>query len=1086
MTSSTYGSRTTAASLTDQILSDRSDGVDTRYGAATQPLPASFVDLSAVPFGAAGTARLADFRAAPAFGASDGYVAALQPLSGNMAFSGAALFGPPVIGPIAKPGGGFAGYDVSTGKTVKTAFQTYEIAGVADPVTADQWHLTRLGDLNAVWKDYTGKDVHVGVYDSGVQYAHWDLAANYDASREVVIDGARIDGNFVADSGPHGTAVAGLIAAARNGEGGVGISYDATITGVNIFDPASPVFVNGSNADAFFEAIRQSDRYDVTNHSWGGRGSLSTANSRLTEGSFGYRMIDALSNGTANGRDGLGTIHVAAAGNDTLDGQFDSWKTDRHVVAVGSYRESDGLSSYYTSSGAHLLVSAPSNDFAVIGGTGQVTVDLLGTDGYNTNADPSGASDYTNGFGGTSGATPVVSGVVSLILDANENLGWRDVRNILAYSAKLPVAFDTGKAAVDYQGRPIYLNSTTFGLAGQDANWNGGAAHYSREYGYGAVDAYNAVRLAEVWSLFGAPKTSANEASLSTGPIAVNMSVPTQGANTAQTLLSDFLGTPASFKFNVTEALDVEHLDLTVNFRLETTEEGVNYDLSMFGTKLKLIAPDGTSAYIDTYENVNGFFAGSVEVVKGAQEFTFGLSGFRGVDMLGTWTLQFEQPDDIFKYGGSLTINSLKLDAYGSELGQDDVFTYTNEFFTMAAIAGEAGRKVLTDADGGTDWINAAAVGKDVVISLSENTTSTFGGVAAFKIAKGTQIENAVSGDGNDTLFGNALANELRGMRGNDTLVGGAGNDRLYGGAGADTLNGGTGVDLLDGGAGNDTYIVDDAGDLVVEAANAGTDTVYASINYTLAAQVENLYLTGGARIGTGNGLANTIYGTSFADTLYGMDGNDTLRGGLGNDRLYGGSGRDTLLGHEGNDTLDGGTGADTMEGGAGNDSYYVDNAGDQIIEYFQNGSGGVDSVYAGISWTLGANVENLFLTGSAGLNATGNALANTLRGNAGANVLNGGAGNDVLIGLGGNDTLIGGAGADTFVFDAGFGQDTIADFGAGDVIDLSSYQLDGAPAVTDLGNDTLIDLGGGNTILLVNIDADQLNFTGNAFGFAG
>lgn len=250
-----------------------------------------------------------------------------------------------VIGPIAKPGGGFAGYDVSTGKPVKTAFPTYEITGVADALTADQWHLTRLGDLNAVWKDYTGKGVHVGVYDSGVQYAHWDLAANYDASREVVIDGVTFDGDHVPASGEHGTSVAGLIAAARNGEGGVGVSYDAKLTSVNIFDPASLLFVNAADATGFFEAIRQSDRYDVTNHSWGGRSELDTAFSRLTEGSFGYEMVAALSNGTTNGRDGLGTIHVAAAGNDVLDGQSDSWKTDRHVVAVGSYRESDGNSS---------------------------------------------------------------------------------------------------------------------------------------------------------------------------------------------------------------------------------------------------------------------------------------------------------------------------------------------------------------------------------------------------------------------------------------------------------------------------------------------------------------------------------------------------------------------------------------------------------------------------------------------------------------------------------------------------------------------------------------------------------------------
>lgn len=439
-----------------------------------------------------------------------------------------------------------------------------------------------------------------------------------------------------------------------------------------------------------------------------------------------------------------------------------------------------------------------------------MTTDLLGADGYNTQADPTGASDYTDGFGGTSGATPVVSGVVSLMLDANENLGWRDVRDILAYSAKLPVAFDTGKTAVDYDGDRLYLNSTTFGLAGKSADWNGGATHYSREYGYGAVDAYNAVRMSEVWGLFSAPKTSANEASVSTGTIAVDMSTPTEGRNTNDTVLSDFISTPASFKFDVSDAVDVKHLDLTLNFQLTATEDGIDYDLSMFGTKLKLTAPDGTSAYIDTFNKIFGFFSGTISIVEGPQEFTFGMEGFRGVDMRGTWTLQFEQPDDLLRLGGSLTINSLKLDAYGSELTSDDVYTYTNEFFTMAAISGESGRKMLNDTDGGTDWINAAAVSSDIKLSLVAGQSTSFGGEKAFTISRTSNIEGAVTGDGNDTLIGSRFDNYLFGMRGDDTLNGGAGNDFLFGGTGRDKF-------LFDnkGTSGKDTVLDFTGGDMI-------------------------------------------------------------------------------------------------------------------------------------------------------------------------------------------------------------------------------------------------------------------------------
>ncbi|WP_132907356.1 S8 family serine peptidase [Sphingomonas sp. BK235] len=976
-------------------------------------------------------------------------------------------------------------FDISTGKAVTTAFALNTIQ-VADPEAKNQWHLQRLGDLQTVWKDYTGEGVSVGVYDSGVQYAHWDLDGNYDATNHVVVDGKTYDGDYRPASGPHGTSVAGLIAAERNGAGGVGVAYGADVTGVNIFDPYSEddakegIFVNGADLTQFFEAVKQSARYDVTNHSWGGLDYVTTAAARTTAGSFANGMVEALGYGSAEGRDGLGTVHVAAAGNDVIDGQADSWKSDRHVVTVGSYREVDGSSSYYVDSGAHLLVAAPSNDYAELGGTGQVTTDLLGRDGYNTLAKPGGAEDYTDTFGGTSGATPVVSGVVSLILDANPELGWRDVKDILAASAKLPVAFDTGQTAATstISGLTYVLNNRQFQLNGDAAGWNGGAMHYSNDYGYGAVDAYNAVRLAEAWSLFGAAKTSANEVSATTGTIKVGKTSVATKADTALTQFSDFVGTPTSFQFRVTQNVDVEHLDLTLNFATLLGDGTSTLNTSAVGLKIKLIAPDGTEGYIDLGDT------NATTVTGASQTFTFGLSGFRGVDTLGTWTLQFEQTAGVFgTYDANrTTVNTLKLDLYGAAPSDGDVYTYTNEFFTMAAIAGESGRRTLVDSDGGTDWINAAAIASDVVISLKQGGVTSFGGTKAFTIGATTQIENAVSGDGNDTLNGNALANELHGMRGNDSLYGDAGNDWLWGGLGDDRLDGGTGADVLRGEQGNDTYVVDNKGDVVIEDPNGGLDTVYTKIDYALGANVENLYLAGAARSGTGNALDNGLYGGGGDDTLYGLDGNDLLKGWTGNDRLYGGSGNDTLHGGAGNDWLDGGSGNDVLRGEAGNDTYVVDSRADQVIEALGEG---LDTVWASVDYRLTANVENLTLTGTA-YNGTGNALGNVIRGTAGANALSGEAGNDTLIGGAGNDMLTGGSGADRFVFADGFGKDTIRDFGQGDTIDLAAYTLVGAPVLTDLGSDTLIDLGGGNTILLRGIDPGQLNFTGDAFGFVG
>ncbi len=265
---------------------------------------------------------------------------------------------------------------------------------------------------------------------------------------------------------------------------------------------------------------------------------------------------------------------------------------------------------------------------------------------------------------------------------------------------------------------------------------------------------------------------------------------------------------------------------------------------------------------------------------------------------------------------------------------------------------------------------------------------------------------NITGTTGNDTIYGSNNA---------DILSGGVGSDTLSGQVGDDSLDGGTGADILVGGVGNDTYIVDDSADVVTENINEGTDTVQSSVTHTLAANVENLTLTGASAInGTGNAMDNVLTGNSAINALTGGDGGDTLYGYAGNDTLNGGAG---------NDTLDGGTGTDTLTGGAGDDIYIVDSTTDIVSE---NAYEGTDTVQVSITraTALDANVENLTLTGTSAINGTGNALDNVLTGNSGINTLTGGDGNDFLYGNAGSDTLNGGAGNDTL--DGGTGNDSL------------------------------------------------------------
>ena len=330
--------------------------------------------------------------------------------------------------------------------------------------------------------------------------------------------------------------------------------------------------------------------------------------------------------------------------------------------------------------------------------------------------------------------------------------------------------------------------------------------------------------------------------------------------------------------------------------------------------------------------------------------------------------------------------------------------------------------------DGGTN-----AAGVDTLIGGAGNDT--------YIIRNTGDVVTELAGAGTDTELTALASRTLDANVENLTYTGvgnfrGTGNDLanvITGGAGVDNLTDGTnspgaGVDTLIGGAGNDTYNVSNVGDVIVELAGGGTDTVRtALISYLLDANVENLtYTRAGNFKGTGNNLANVI--TSGA-------GADTLDGGVNT------------------------TGADTLIGGAGNDTYIIRNVGDVVIEAAVP-AGGTDIALVAInSYTLAANVENMTFIGTGDFVGTGNTGNNVITGGAGADILNGGAGNDTLIGGAGADTLTGGIGNDIFSLVKGDDNgDLITDFtqvglNGTDQIVLSGYAAGATLVKTVTGN---------------------------------
>jgi subtilisin-like proprotein convertase family protein/Ca2+-binding RTX toxin-like protein len=785
-----------------------------------------------------------------------------------------------------------------------------------DPLFDSEWYL-QAADILPVWSNYRGQGVSIGVFDpsGNVDFSNPDLAAN--AGIEKQIDGSP----GIQQLGTHATLVAGVIAAAQNGQGAVGVANEATISSEALpttFNPDAP----GNLADW--------QNYDVVNNSFNISPPFSD-NFLATDSNGQNPYRQAFVDAVTKGRNGLGTIIVVAGGNNRADGRNTddiNLTNSRFAITVGGINAQTDLGSLqiggapFSNPGATILVSAPASN--------------ISSDGIT----------FTNEFGqtfgadvqttqGTSFATPIVTGVVALMLQANPNLTYRDVQQILAYSAVL-VPTTSGDPFDPTRANFVYNSAS---------NWNGGGLHVSNDYGYGEVDALAAVRLAETWV------SEPGLSSLTVG-VGATATIPANGTATLNFDPSKAINAPSLWN-----NLGIEHIDVV----LTISNHNQAGDLV-----LTLISPTGTRSvlmYHPGQSAANPQGNGAINT-----SFTFGTDRDIGEhDGAGNWQLQIT--DTANDPTGSVTINSVSF--YGHNTAAQPAYVYTNEFASLSNDPNNASRGTLTDSSGNA-VLNAAAIASNSVIDLRAGSIDSVLAGRSLTIGAGTTVRTAFGGDGNDTIIGNDAGDLLSGGRGNDTLIGGAGNDTFIGGAGNKPIIGGGGVNTVEylaATAAATTAVVVNLATGVVLNEYGGSDTLIGIQNAVIADDGGTVIGGSGTETLSAAGAGDTVIGGSGSSTLFSGGGGNTLESGSGtavavyngdglaaslatgtagfngsgaldtlvgigdlvaignNETLFAGSGSETLSATGVLDTLVMASGTNTFFGGTGSDTFIVQSA---------------------------------------------------------------------------------------------------------------------------------------------------------------
>ena len=579
-----------------------------------------------------------------------------------------------------------------------------------DPFFANQWHLRNIGqgggtlgidaDVVNAWDISRGNGVTIVLVDDSLQTTHPDLAPNTPAFDSGLHHDFRDN-----DSDPrpsdfgdwHGTAVGGVAAARQNNNIGTsGSAPEARLLGVRII--GGPV----SDQD-IADALRWEpggEVASVSNNSWGYTGAPALHGIDIV-------IKDALQRAATEGRNGLGQITLFANGNSLQsedNGNYSGLANSRYVAAIGAITNF-GDQAYYSTPGANLLVSAPSNG----GSLGIFTTDVTGNDGYNPYY-PNEPADrnYTNSFGGTSSATPLTSGGAALIIAANPTLGWRDVHEILAQTARKIDVLDPDWAD----------NSAGF--------------HFNHKYGAGMIDLTAAVVRATDWEVLSA-ETSVTR---SLAAPLVPAPIPDKDVLNRQ------------FDFADAQNLRVERVELVARIT-----HGHRSDLDIV-----LISPSGKRALLAQHHRrpSGGSFDNDIDYDDAdGQGWTFTTTHFWGENSQGLWALQIS---DVVA-GTTGTLELARLNIYGTPSAPQRL-RFAVQRQSILENAGPALLRV--ERVGGTTGVvsvdlasmtaapgRAAVPGQDYVAVAQ---TLTFEDGESFKEVPVTILDNALE-DGNRYVY---------------------------------------------------------------------------------------------------------------------------------------------------------------------------------------------------------------------------------------------------------------------------------------------------------------------------------------------